>query len=216
MTPKKAYYIMCATLALVTIGAFAVLVFSNSILQKQSQKLTELKVENQVVEEQQRALTQAKKDIEKYEDFDKIASSVVPQDKDQARAVREIVAIAEEYGIKINSITFPSSDLGTKTPAPAANSQNSGEGGEAAPKAEQKAISQAKPVKGISGVYSLEMTVQPSQTPVNYYNFLDFLKRIENNRRTAQITQVNITPANFDAKNPRVTFTMSVNIFLKP
>ena len=47
-----------------------------------------------------------------YSPLEKIAKIVVPQDKDQAKAVLEIVKIAGESGIKPTAINFPVSTLG--------------------------------------------------------------------------------------------------------
>jgi hypothetical protein len=132
-----------------------------------------------------------------------VATSVIPNDKDQAEAVLEINQLAQAAGISISSITFPSSTLGSKTSAAASAS---------------KAISQAVPVPGIPGLYSLELTITPqvgASTPtdkqVTYAKMLDFLNRIENNRRTAQISQVNIEP-----NGGQINFTLVLNIFIKP
>ena len=195
-----------------------VLYFGNNMLATESEKLAELKLEEDILEEEQVSLTRAGQDIEQYEDLEEIAKSVVPQDKDQARAVREIVKIAGRSGIKLNSITFPSSNLGTGGP-PAAAKQPSDDGAEepAASTPAPPPISQAVPVAGIPGVYSLEMNIVPdSSTNVTYYQFLDFLERLEKNRRTAQVTSVVITPSSYDKENPVVDFSLTINIFVKP
>src|SRR3990167_9442113 len=78
--------------------------------------------------------------------LEKKARAIVPADKNQAAAVREIVKIAQSNGIKISSITFPASALGGITAT--------GSGGAAKPAA-STALTQVQTVKGISGVYSL-------------------------------------------------------------
>ncbi len=177
-----------------------------------------LKVEDKVLEEQQSALNQANKDIVKYSELEKDAKTVVPQDKDQAKAVLEIIQIAKQSNIAIKSITFPSSNLGAKA-APTTNSSDSSDKSSSSSTPPPPPISQAKPVDGIKGVYSLEMNIVPDSdngNVVSYYQFLDFLQRLENNRRTAQVTQIRITPKTSDKQSSIITFTLTINIFVKP
>ncbi len=77
------------------------------------------------------------------------------------------------------------------------------------------AISQAKPVQGMNGVYSLEANIAPEGS-VNYYQFISFLSKLEKNRRTAQVTSIKIDPKTSSGNNPQLTFSLTVNLFLKP
>ena len=223
MNSKRMYFVLLGCTVLLGLGIIASVVVGNIYLEKQSKKLNDLKVQDRVIEEQQTALKQANKDIAKYADLEKIAKSVVPQDKDQAKAVLEIIQIAKESGITIKSITFPSSNLGAKA-APSTNTQsgdsstkNSGDSTATPSAPAAPPISQAKPLDGIKGVYSLEMNIVPDDThPTTYYQLLDFLSRLENNRRTAQVTQIKITPFTSNKQNPILTFTLTINIFVKP
>lgn len=224
MSSKKVFFIMIGCLVILGLGTVGLLVLGDITLSKQAKKLVDLRLENHLLDEQQTALVQANKDINQYEELEKTVQAVVPQDKDQARVVREIIRIAGQSGIVISSIDFPTSNLGDKqTAKPSGQSSDGGSGGNtgdtggeaAKPKAKEPAVSQAEPVEGISGVYSLEIVITPdSETPVNYYKFLEFLSRLENNRRTAQVTSVNITPDPEDPAN--VTFALTINIFIKP
>ena len=220
MNSRKTYFVMIGVLFLLGIIAIGVLVGSTIFIKNQSQRLVQLKLEKRLLTEQESSLVQAKKDIAQYAELDSIAEAVVPQDKDQARAVREIIGIADEVGIKIKSINFSSSSLGAANTAPQPNQSSDGnsgsEGGGSKPAAPP--VSQAKPVDGVPGIYSLEISIIPDATtrPVTYYQFLDFLERIENNRRTAQVTRVKIDPVTADSQNPYITFTLTINIFIKP
>lgn len=205
MNSKKTFYLMIGLLVVVIGLGFATIVMGNVVLSKKAKELTALKLDNQVLDEQQTALIRANQDLQKYADLEKIAKSVVPQDKDQARAIREIVQIANKSGISIKSITFPASNLGAgSTASPGTASTKS-------------VISQAKPVPGLSGVLSLEMTITPETVnrKITYNQFLDFLSRLENNRRTAQVSSIKIDPVTSDTKNSYVTFSLVINIFLK-
>src|SRR5689334_4061609 len=120
MNSKRVFFVMIGIVGFLVLASVAVVVLGNGLLHKRAERLNQLKVDNRLLEEQQTALGQANKDIQKYSDLEKLAKSIVPQDKDQARAVREILKIAEDSGIPLSSISFPSSTLGTVTPKPAA------------------------------------------------------------------------------------------------
>src|SRR5690606_22143833 len=111
-------------------------------------------------------------DVEQYSYIVDIARGVVPQDKDQARAVREINQIAQISNVRLQSITFPSSTLGDKKQSTPATPP--AEGGDT-PAPPPPSITQAQPVQGIPGVYSMDIEIQ-SESEVPYYNMLNFLQ----------------------------------------
>ena len=213
MNSKKVFFGMLGLTILLVGLAAATLVIGDLTLGKQAKKLLDLRLEDKFLDEQQAALIRASKEIEQYQELEQVSKSVVPQDKDQARAVREIVRIANDSGIKIGSITFPNSNLGSKPQATTSNPDAPGE--KTAPT--QSPVSQAKAVEGISGVYALEMTIIPdAEQPITYNQFLKFLKRLENNRRTAQVTSAKIDPVGTDPNSSYISFTLTINIFVKP
>lgn len=196
MSTKKLYFLMLAVTGLLCFAIFAGTLVGLNVLKKHSDGLMEVKLENQVLNNQQASLIKAKKAIEKYSDLNDIAKTVVPKDKDQARTVRDISAIADELGIKLSSISFPSSSLG--------------EGAKTSNKE-----TQVSPVKGIKGVYQLEITVQQDKDiPISYEVFLKFLERLESNRRTAQVANITITP---DGRDPsRLSFNLILGTYIRP
>ncbi len=212
MTSRKYFFLLSGVLALLILVILAGTVGGNIILQKQAKKLLDLKLENATIEMQQTALTQAKKDVERYSEIDSIARSVVPQDKDQAKTVREIVQIAQENKIPIKSVSFEASNLGVVAPkAPAANPDDKTT--ETAPKTPAvPAVSQVKPVDGIPGVFTLPIQVA-SDGKVSYQNFLRFLESLETNRRTAHVSAINIEP---DEDGTSLTFNLTLNAYVKP
>ena len=119
MTAKRVYFLNIAGLIISLLLLVALAVGTGKIIQKQGTKLSDLRAQNTVMQEQQTALIQAKKDLEKYAELNKIARSIVPQDKDQAKTVREITKIAEESGIQLKTIAFSSSTLGQAGAKPA-------------------------------------------------------------------------------------------------
>ena len=213
MNSKRVYIGMIILVSLLGSGIIAMAILGNSILQKQSKKLVSLKLDNEVLNEQQTSITQAKKDVEKYSELNKEAKAIVPQDKDQAAAVREITKIASESGINLSSISFPASSLGQK--AATHTSTDKTEGSDSAKKETAPPVTQVKPVEGIKGVYSMEITIlQDSNNPVSYSGLINFLDKLEQNRRTAQVTSVTIQPI---AKSPeKLAFTLVLNTYIKP
>lgn len=190
-------------IAVITIVGFSVYVtYSGATAMKErGENLTDLKLKYAVIDDRQNALIQAERDIKQYSDLEQIAKTIVPQEKDQARTVREITAIAEESGIPISSIQFPASALGNiKKGARTLAATN--------PEA-----SQLTPVQGISGLYAMEITVASDrQQPVPYEQLLQFLENLEQNRRTAHVTNLAIQP---DTNRDLVTFTVTLNVYIK-
>jgi len=215
MNNKQLRMVLLGLLGLLILLFAALSYLGVSQINKKGQKVVDLKLQNVVLESQIENLVQAKKEISQYVYFKSIANSVIPNDKDQAQAVLDLTQMAQESGILIQNITFPSSNLGVRSTE--SNSSTSS-------KSSSSTISQAKPVSGIKGLYSLETVVTPqtgtnipSKYQVSYAKLHDFLSRIENNRRTAQITQVVITPlTNGTEQNPIINFTLTINIFVKP
>jgi hypothetical protein len=212
MSSKRVFFIMIGALVLSFGLLVAGVVVGDGFLRKRSGDLTALKLENRILDEQQLSLIQANKDIQKYAELEKTANAIVPQDKDQAKTVREIVKIAAESNIPISSISFPSSTLGQPT-APAVKDTSGGTSATKAPVI--PSITQVKPVDGISGVYQMEVTVQSEATrPVPYSSLLTFLSKLENNRRTAQVSTITITPSTNNIN--LVTFVLGINVFIRP
>jgi hypothetical protein len=199
MNTKQVHYILIT----ITIIAATVLLASgyiaNQILVGKSAELSKLKAQSQVTSDLQSTLKKNKADIVKYKELNEIAKAVVPQDKSQAQTIGEIVKMANQSGISnLSSITFPASTLG-------------GTGAAKAP----SGLTQVTPVKGINSVYLLPITItQDPSDAVKYDQFLNFLKKLETNRRTSQVSSISIQP---DSKNPNlISFTLIVNEYIKP
>ena len=207
--PKQFFYVMTGIFALSIIGGGAMLYTANGMLEKRSSNVVALKLESAEVEAQQTAYQAAKKDVEKYAYLNDIINSALPQDKDQARTVREIFLLAKQAGITIKSVQFPSSTLGAVTSA----------AGASASAGKNSAVTQAKAVEGLKGVYSIETIVTPfadeKQYKVTYNQLIDFLSKIESNRRAMQVASIQLTPLGQNASDS-ISFTLTLNIFIKP
>ena len=213
MTSKHTNYI--ATGILIVMGLLSVysIIWANQTLGKKSAKLVNLRLENELAENQQTSLVQTNKNIDTYIELEKIAKAVVPQDKDQAQTVREIVKIASESGITLSSISFPASTLGQAAPKPTTEAGETT--GTSQTQTSTAPVTQVKPVQGITGVYVMEIIVQQEQAkPITYNQLIDFLKRLENNRRTAQVSGVTVQPN--PSNRSKLSFTLTVNAYIKP
>lgn len=204
MTAKRVFALMSVALGLLVAAIIACTYAADIMLNQRAATLSDLKLQHQVLERQTTNLSRAKRDINKYAELGKIAKTIVPQDKDQAEAVREIVKLAGDSGFKPSSISLPASSLGSVTP------------GKASAAADTKAaLTQLKPVKGNSGLYVMEITVtQDSSSPISYSQFIDFLARLEQNRRTALVSSISLQPS--ATNRNALSFTLTVDKYVKP
>jgi len=212
MNVQRLRLILLGLIGLEIVVFVGVCVLGLSKLSGQSQKMVNLKLQSSALDYQLTSLGEAKKQLQQYSYIKNVVAEVIPNDKDQAQAVLEINQIAQQAGITIGSISFPASTLGSS-------------GADAATASSTSLISQAQPVSGAKGLYSVQLNITPqsgSQVPasqqVTYSKMLDFLNRIEDNQRTAQITQVTVEPQGGSTGNAvsSITFTLSINIFIKP
>jgi len=193
LNAKKLYFVLLGIIVLTLAALFMCVYGANTVLQGKSKDVYDARKQSLVLDNEQRQLTKAKADIDKYQSLANIAKSIVPQDKNQAQTVREIVSIAAANGVRLGSITFPSSSLGDpKTP-----------------------LSQLSPVKNIPGVYSLLITVQSDAAALpNFNSFINLLTALEHNRRTALVSGITLSP---DAANAsKLSFTLTLNEYIKP
>lgn len=222
MNAKRMFYGLIALSFLLSGLIIGAALLGNTVFKKQFEKLSELKAKTQVLEQQSLSLIKAKQDIKTYNELNEITRQIVPQDKDQARTVREINRIALESGINLSSISFEPSTLGDRQPSAAPppsddeteNSGTSPDEASTSPAATTRALTQVQPVSGIPGVYSLGIIVQTGESnSITYGQFLTFLEKLESNRRTAHVGRISITPENNGAN---VTFSLTLNAFVKP
>jgi len=208
LNPKKFHYIMIGTNILLAMLIVAVAYFGYNIINKQTVKLTSAKAQAKTASDQQISLITAKKDLQNYSELNMIAQSIVPQDKDQAKTIREINKIANEKGITIKTISFDTSNLGQKNTTP------SGTTSSPAPTTTAPTISQLQKVDGMKNVYALPINVASDETnPIAYDSLIQFLEKIENNRRTAHVTNISIKP---DKKSDKLSFSLKLNAYVKP
>lgn len=201
MNSKRLYIILVAVIGLLGIGIIGGAYLADKMFREQSNELVTQKAISESLAGQQQQLVRDKRDIKKYTELNDIAKAIVPQDKDQTQTIRELTKLAKESGIpRLSSITFPPSTLGGLTAAkPTAGSK----------------LTQLIPVKGISGVYDLRITVQQQpRDAVSFDTFITFLKNLEQNRRTAQVSNITVTPVKDDPDF--ISFTLIIDEYIKP
>ncbi|MEX2014437.1 MAG: hypothetical protein WD885_00690 [Candidatus Saccharimonadales bacterium] len=223
MSAKRVFYGLVIVIFVLCILIVGAAVLGNTVFKNQVEKLSELKARSQVLEQQSISLIKAKQDVENYSELNDITKQIVPQDKDQARTVREIIKIAQESNVRLSGISFQPSSLGDSRAAASAasgeaagssTSSSSPEEAANSPAATNKALTQVQPVSGIPGVFSLGITLETDENdPVSYEQFLTFLEKLESNRRTAHVGRINIIPENNGAD---VTFSLTLNAFVRP
>lgn len=201
MKARQLYFVLVAACCLIGASFLGVAYGADKLLGHQASRLSRLRADNDAAGMQVTALTQDKRDIARYGELNTIAESVVPQDKDQAQAVRQIVNLAAASGIaKLSSVTFLTSTLGMTGAGTHSSNPN---------------LTQLTPVKGISGVYGLQIVI--TQSPgdsVPYSSFLNFLTKLEHNRRTAQVSSITVQPDPQQLND--VSFTLIIDEFIKP
>jgi hypothetical protein len=201
MSSKRLFFGMLIIIGLLIVGLIVGAYGADRLLQSQSKQLISDKLQTTVLSQEQTELIRAKQDIKKYQSLANITQAIVPQDKDQAETVLQLVNIANANGVALGSITFPSSSLGQAVGISASSATLN--------------LSQLSPVVGIPGVYNLQLIVQSDATnPVPFSSFINFLTALENNRRTALISEISVQP---NAKNRNtVTFTLTLDEYIKP
>ena len=197
---------MIGSLFFVVLLGFGSLVAGDNVLSAHASHLENLRLNSQVLNAQQSALALAKKEVAKNTALNNIAKTIVPQEKDQALTVREITDIAQKNSIIITSITFPASNLGlAKTNTGTSGSTSTAPTIIAAP-------SQLLPAPGLPGFYILPITIQSSPNdPISYGQFISFLQELEQNRHTAIVSQLSVSPS----CNKQLSFILLINIYIK-
>lgn len=226
MTAKKLHrYLQVLFLGGLVFSVFIVK-YAVDWLTESSKELTTLRVEVAGMDKKQADLEKAKKTLSDKADEVSTLSMVLPEDKDQARIVQELYAIASQANVTIDSVGFPSSTLGAITPKPVTPVEAPTSTPTPTPATEQpkpvKTISQATPVKEIPGVQSIELSIgtitskDASIKGVRYEEMMSLIRLIERNRRTMQIRSIGIGQSETVTGSPTYNLTLSIVIYIQP
>ena len=218
---KTLFYLM-----LLGIGVFVIIIlvtfnYLSSTFTRKSNELAQLKGQVQSLSSQQTRLIVAKQQVKKYSNIKTIVQQIVPQNKNQAATILDIINIAQQNGITLDSITLPSSSLGSSSipstaAVPSTSTKASAVAAAAAANSIAIATSQLTQVNGIPGVYILpiQIAVSNTQHAVSYSNFYNFINALQNNRLTSQINNITIQPSSSNINS--ITFSFTINIYIKP
>lgn len=208
ITAKKFNLALIIALSLTSIGAIGISFYALKVYESRSSKLVSSKLEIVEINTKIENAMSQKAELVKNKNNIELLQKIVPKSKDQALAVAELQAIANEINVSIGSISFPSSELGT-------NKNSSGN-------TNQK-ITQTKTIDGISGVLGIELNISqlnkklaPSGSGISYDQMIKLLESIEKNRRTMQIKNVQIQPIIKNSSVSGYSPTITINLFVKP
>ena len=222
MNYKRFHYgfigLLCLSIIIFIGSAYEIGILFNN----KGNHLVNIKAKFNSLQSEQTSINQDKKDILKYTILYQVSKSIVPQNKDQTQAVRQIINIANSNHISIASINFPPSSLGNNVPGAVTTPGAAPTQAAPAPSASTGAasssssnLSQLTAVPAIPGVYELQINIQSNPNiPCSYAELIGFLQGLENNRLTALVNSLTITP---NASNPSVlSFSMTLDIYIKP
>jgi hypothetical protein len=214
MNSRRLYWTLVALCWLALLALLGGTYELNNMLKSRAVTLTKERQQIAIMDAQETSLKKAKADIQKYQQLAATAKSIVPQDKDQAQTVREIVKLANQNGVDLGGFLFPASTLGATAPVLPSTSTSTGSTTPSSAVTHKATQSQLTPVPGIPGVQSLQIIVNSdSQNTAPYSAFLSFLEALEQNRRTALVTSVTITP---DPKvDGFISFTLTLEEYIK-
>lgn len=206
---KKVSISLLAVLIAIIAVSGLITTYSLGAYRVRSDKIVATKIEiEELKAKRERGISQ-KSELSKNQFSIELLEKVVPKTKNQALAVAEILKIADENNIDIGSFSFPSSELG-----------NNVSGAKDAP---NQKITQTKPVEGISGLFAIETTISnfnrkgtTSGSGISYDQLLNVLSSIEKNRRTMQISSIQIQPVLKTGQISGYNPTLTINLFVKP
>lgn len=209
MNSKRLFILLSVSLGVILVGLIFTTYGITNLLKTKSVALSENKALVEQLSTKQNGIAKSKQDIAQYSELEAVTKKIVPQDKDQAEAVRQITGIAKASKVPLTAITFPTSTLGGN--AASGGVKPSGANATTA----KPNLSQLTPVANIPGVYNLQITLgNNTNNPVTFAQLNTFLRGLENNRRTAAVASVNIQP---QSNNPdSLVFTLVINIYIKP
>ncbi len=190
MTPKSMFFTLLGTaIGLIAIGG-GVYYYFNSSLVTLNQEVGELLAEQEVIGLQIDVYEATEEQVEDLEFVEELANSVLPADKEQANVIAEIKQFVSEAGLQIEQLSFnTSATTGTGL-----------------------SLTQTEAVANLPGVRVLPATVVISQG-ARYEDALRLLRKIENNQRKMQVTEVSLSP--IPGSNRLATITLKLNIYLR-
>ncbi len=190
MRQKRAYLVMLGVLAATVLIGLAGFYLGEQRLAKRAASIADLKADQQIAQQQIEIYKETEAKVEELSFVKELADDVLPQEKAQAAAVAQLQVLARESGVGVQTISF---------------------GGSSDPKSPE--LSQTNAVDGVTGVRTFQVTLS-LETGSTYKEFLNFLQKLERNRRKMQVTSLAITP---DSNNRNIlsSANLSINVYLR-
>jgi len=185
ISSKQAFYGLLASLALALVGTGYIMYWGNAQLEDRNAQINEKRLESQELEDKTTRAQGLREQLNELSDIAQISSDVLPSSKSQENIVGELLSLASGRGVTLSSISF-------------------GGGGSST----NPETSQAKQVKEIPGVFSIDIQ---TSIQTDYENILQFLEDVEENKRQFEVTDISIapiagTPDQFNAQLTLVTY----------
>ncbi|MFO0882092.1 MAG: hypothetical protein U0491_01445 [Candidatus Saccharimonadales bacterium] len=224
MNAKRFFFVLIGLIGLLIVITIGLVVGGNQIMAKTSQKLVDAKLNNSLADVKISEYLKAKNYLSQNPDVRAMVNNMIPKDKDQDTATKELYKIADSAGVSISSIQYPSSNLGLKatggstasTPAATTPSSSSS----SSTPTPQAPLSQAKSVDGLAGVQGIDVDLRltdvDKKSPVTYDSLIKFLKLVELNRRSMQIKKVFIQPDKPGNGLVKLSPQITITLFVKP
>jgi uncharacterized protein YpmS len=168
---KKVFFALVALNVLLIGATLAVFTTASSTAQKKSQKISELKAQQQSNDQLIGYYKVLQNTLKTNQDLEATVQKVLPTDKDQSFALANIDQFSKKDKIPIQQISF-------------------------SPGVAQSAGQTLVSPSGIKGVSIISVNLNCVSVPYN--NLLTFLKDVETTQRRMQVTSLNITPSGTD------------------
>jgi Tfp pilus assembly protein PilO len=184
----KRLFMVLVGLNVIMVGAtLLVFTLASSAAQHKSQKIAELKADNQSNEQVLNNYKVLQNTLNSNKDLEATIQRVLPSDKDQSTALALIDQFSRNTGVPVSQISF--------------NPGTAKQGGQT--------LTSPSTIKGVSVI-----SVTLECTSTRYENLLNFLKTVETTQRRMQVTSVNITP---NTTNPDILdqTNLTIDIYVK-
>ena len=193
MTAKKMRNILFAALGLVIVLTGALIYFATDLLRSTTSETIHRQIDAEISAEDLNRLQSLEVFLSNNQPVVKKAQQIVSDSKQyqyQDQIVKDLNSYAASSGISINGYDFG-----------IVNND---------PKQKSKTSKSKKNTKTISGVKSIPVTIS-LDSPMQYSNFLKFLKLLEQNISKMQVAGISLTP---DEDNARLVINPSVSLIV--
>lgn len=186
MTPKRAFIMIGAVVALTILGGGTIYYFADQYLSTKAKQISTLKADLEIIEFKISNARKAETELERLSFIKDIADEVLPPEKIQSDVVGELINFARSSNVRLDGINFQPTEAVSAV-----------------------AISQTKPLEGVPGVNTLPITLTIN---AEYENLLAFLENIEGNRRKMQVEKMSLAP---EESTGKINSNIEINVYVR-